>query len=85
MHRIQQALAQHAALARRLNAEYEAASVGVDANGLLQERDLRRLIILAPEEARTFDSNTHPFLPTLLTPAPPPTPVVSFFVEFLQG
>lgn len=79
MHRIQRDLAQHAALARRLNAEYEAASVGVDANGLLEERDLRRLIILADEEVQTF----HPLLPTLFNPHT--TPAVSFFAEFFQG
>ena len=74
MQRIQRELAQHAALARRLNAEYEASSVGVDANGLLEERDLRRLIILADEEVQTLDSNTHPLLPTLLTPPYHPHP-----------
>ena len=60
---IQATLEAHAELARRLNRQYEAtapAPVGVTAEGQLEHRDLRRLVVLASDRLlrRLFNSLT---------------------------
>jgi len=80
MQRIQRQLAQHAVLARRLNAEYEATSVGVDVNSRLEERDLRRLVVLADEAvpplARAWETDPyHPIAANSALLSPPSLPL----------